>query len=101
VSPGRADTLRITFLGSGAYEASIKGTGEGYIGSPLNQSAAVGKESDGVRGALETEEEVVEADVAVGSEAVAHGSEVYRTMMLMYLDGVTTAERDVRPAFAG
>jgi hypothetical protein len=50
---------------------------------------------------LETEEEIVEADGAVRSEAVAHGGEIDGAMMLVDLDGVAAAEGDVRAAFAG
>ena len=52
-------------------------------------------------GALEAEQEVIETNVSVWGETVAHGVEVYRTMMLVDLDGVTAAERNVGPAFAG
>ena len=51
--------------------------------------------------AFEAEEEVVEADRAVGSEAVAHGGEVYGAVVLVDLDGVAAAEGDVGAAFAG
>ena len=54
--------------------------------------------------ALESEEEVVEAeivDVGVGEEAVAHGGEVYGAVMLVDLDGVAAAEGDVGAAYAG
>ena len=50
---------------------------------------------------LEAEEEIIEADLAVRSEAVAHGGEVDRAMVLVDLDGVASAERDVGTAFAG
>ena len=54
--------------------------------------------------ALEAEEELVEAeivDVGVRGEAVAHGGEVDGAVVLVDLDGVATAESDVRAAFAG
>ena len=86
---------------SGAYEASIERTGEGYVGSALNESAAIGEEGDGVGWTLEAKKEVVEADVAMGSEAVAHGGEIYGAMVLVDLDGVAAAEGDVRTAFSG
>jgi hypothetical protein len=85
---------------SGAYEASVKGTGEGYIGCALNEGAAVGKEGDDVGRTLEPEEEIVKADIAVGCEAVAHLAEVHGAMVLMDLDGVAAAEGDVGAAFA-
>ncbi len=51
--------------------------------------------------ALEAEEEIVEPDGSVGAEAVAHGGEVDRALVLVDLDGVAAAEGDVRAAFAG
>ena len=50
--------------------------------------------------ALEAEEEIVEADGAVGAEAVAHGGEVDGAVVLVDLDGVAAAEGDVRAALA-
>ena len=91
----------ITPISSGAYKASVKGTGEGYVGCALNEGAAIGEESDGVGGALETEEKVVEADFAMDCKAIAHGGEVYRAVVFVNLDGIATAEGDVWAAFAG
>ena len=73
-------------MSSGTYEAGVEGTGEGYIGSSLNEGAAVGEESDGVGWSLKAEQEVVEPDGAVGGETVAHRCEVYGTMVLVDLD---------------
>ena len=67
----------------------------------MNEAAAVGEESEDVRGSLEAQEEVVEADGAVGLEAIAHGGEVDGAVVFMDLDGVSAAEGDVRTAFAG
>ena len=50
--------------------------------------------------AFEAEKEIVEADGAVRLEAVAHGGKVDGAVVLVDLDGVATAERDVRAAFA-
>ena len=50
---------------------------------------------------LETEEEVVETDGSMRGEAGTHGGEVYRTMVLVDLDGVAAAERDVGPTLSG
>ena len=50
--------------------------------------------------ALETEEEVIEADLSVRGEAITHGGEVDGAMVLVDLDGVAAAEGDVRTAFA-
>ena len=89
---------------SGADEAGVEGAGEGDVGGALDETAAVGKESEGVEAALEAEEEVVEAeflDIAVGGEAIAHGGEVDGAVMLVDLDGVAAAEGDVRAAFSG
>ena len=91
----------ITPISSGAYKASVKGTGEGYVGCALNEGAAIGEESDGVGGPLETEEKVVEADFAMDCKAIAHGGEVDRAVVFVNLDGVAAAEGDVRAAFAG
>ena len=85
---------------SGADEAGVQGAGEGDVGGALNDGAAVGEEGKGVGGTLEAEEEVVETDVAVRAEAVAHGGEVHGTMVLMDLDGVAAAEGDVGAALA-
>ena len=52
---------------------------------------------------LEAKEEVVEAgvaDVGVSSEACVHGFEVDGTMMLVDLDGVSTAEGDLGAVLA-
>ena len=51
--------------------------------------------------AVEAEEEVIETDLAVGGEAVAHGGEINWAVMLVDLDGVSAAEGDVRAAFSG
>jgi len=51
--------------------------------------------------ALETEEKVIEADVTVWSEPVSHGREVDGAVMLVDLDGVASAEGDVRATFSG
>ncbi len=50
--------------------------------------------------AVEAEEEVIETDLAVRGETIAHGGEVDGAVRLVYLDGVSSAERDVRAAFA-
>jgi hypothetical protein len=86
---------------SRTYEASVEGTGEGYIGRSLNESAAIGEERDGVWWSLEPQEEVVETNISVWGEAVAHGVEVYGAMVLVDLDGVAAAESDVGTAFSG
>src|ERR1700722_8489194 len=88
-------------MSSGTYEAGVEGTGEGYISRSLNEGSTIGKKGDGVGWALEPQEEVVEADVAVGGEAVAHGAEVYGAVVLVDLDGVAAAEGDVGTAFSG
>ena len=67
----------------------------------MNEAAAVGEESEDVRGSLEAQEEVVEADGAMGLEAIAHGGEVDGAMVLVDLDRVSAAEGDVGAAFAG
>ena len=54
-----------------------------------------------MRGTLEAKQELVETDVTVRGEAVAHRCEVYRAMMFMDLDGVTATESDLRASFAG
>jgi hypothetical protein len=89
---------------SATDEAGVEGSGEGDVGGSLDETAAVGEEGEGVGWALETEEEIVEADflnIAVGSEAVAHGGEVDGAMVLVDLYGVSAAEGDVRAADAG
>src|ERR1700723_4306672 len=55
---------------SGADEAGVEGAGEGDVGGALDEGAAVGEESEGVGWAFEAEEKIVEADGAVGKEAV-------------------------------
>ncbi|MCU1222893.1 MAG: hypothetical protein JWQ42_986 [Edaphobacter sp.] len=50
--------------------------------------------------ALETKEEVVEANLSVRGEAITHGGEVDWAVMLVDLDGVATTEGDVGAAFA-
>jgi hypothetical protein len=88
---------------SGAYEAGVEGAGEGDVGGALNETTAVGEESEGVGWAFEAEEEIVEAEIlniGVGDEAVAHGGEVYGTVVLVDLDGVAAAEGDVRTALS-
>jgi len=45
---------------------------------------------------VEAQEQIVEADISVGLETVAHGGEVDRAMMFMDLNGVAAAESDVR-----
>src|ERR1700722_5959278 len=85
---------------SGADEAGVEGAGEGDVGGALNDGSAVGEEGKGVGRALEAEEKVVEADVAVRAEAVGHGGEVHGTMVLVDLDGVAAAERDVGASLA-
>ena len=86
---------------SGTDESGVEGTGKSDVGGALDEGAAVGEEGEGVGWALEAEEEVVEADGAVGSEAVAHGGEVDGTVVLVDLYGVAAAEGDVRAADAG
>jgi hypothetical protein len=86
---------------SGTYEAGIQRTREGYIGGSLNEGAAIGEESNRVGWSFEPQEEIVETDVAVWGETVAHGVEVDWAMMLVDLDGVASAESDVRAAFSG
>jgi hypothetical protein len=97
----RTGNCKGKYWGSGADESGVEGAGEGDVGGALDDGAAVGEEGDGVGWALEAEEEAVEADVAVGSETVAHGGEVNGAVMLMDLNGVAAAERDVRAAFTG
>ena len=86
---------------SGSDEAGVEGAGEGDVGGALDEGAAVGEEGDGVGWALEAEEEIVETDLTVGGEAVAHGGEVHGTAVLVDLNGVAAAEGDVRAALAG
>jgi hypothetical protein len=81
----------VTCFESRTYEASVKGTGEGYIGSALNKRSTIGEEGDGVGWSLEAEEKIVEANVAVRGEAVAHGGEVNGAVVLVDLDGVAAA----------
>ena len=85
---------------SGADEAGVEGAGEGDVGCALDETAAVGEEGKGVGRAVETEQEVVEADGTVWLEAGAHGGEVDGAVVLVDLDGVAAAEGDVRAAFA-
>ena len=90
--------------GSGTDEARIKGAGNGDVSGAVDDGAAVGEESEGVRAAAETEKEVVGAevfDVGVGGEAGAHGGEVDGAVVLVDLDGVAAAERDVGAVLAG
>ena len=82
-------------------EAGIEGSGERDVGRALNDGAAVGEEGEGVGRTFEAEEKFVEADLPMRGEAIAHGGEVDGAMMLVDLDGVAAAERDVRTAFAG
>ena len=49
---------------------------------------------------LKTKEQIVKFDAAVRSETVAHGSKVDGAMMLVDLDGIAPAERNVRTALA-
>jgi hypothetical protein len=54
-----------------------------------------------MRSAFEAEKKVIETDLSVRCEAIAHGGEVDGAVMLVNLDGVPPAERDVGAAFAG
>jgi len=94
-------SFRTGSVGSGANESGVEGAGEGDVGSALDEGAAVGEEGEGVGRTVEAEEESVEADGTVRGEAVAHGGEVDGAVVLVDLDGVATAEGDVRAAFAG
>jgi hypothetical protein len=85
----------------GADEAGVEGAGEGDVGCALNEAAAVGKEREAMRRALEAEKKIVEPDGSVGLEAVTHGGKVDRAMVLVDLDGVATAEGDVRTPLTG
>ena len=85
----------------GADEAGVEGAGESDVGCALDEAAAVGEEREGVGWALETEEEVVETNGAVRTEAFAHGGEVDGAVVLVNLDGVAAAEGDVGAAFSG
>jgi hypothetical protein len=67
-------------------EARVEGACQRHIGGALNDGAAIGEEGQGVGAALEAEKKIVEPDLSVGREAIAHGSEVDGTMMLMNLD---------------
>jgi len=87
--------------GSGADEAGVEGTGQGDVGGSLNDGAAIAEEGEGVGRALKAEEKIIEADLPMGCEAVAHGGEVDGTVVLVNLDGVSSAEGDVGTAFAG
>ena len=71
---------------SGADEAGVEGAGEGDVGGALDDGAAIGEEGEGVGRALEAKEKIVEANVSVRGEAVAHGGEVYWTVVLVDLD---------------
>ena len=53
-----------------------------------------------MRAAAELEQQAVLADLAVGAQAVGGGGQVDGAVMLVDLDGVATAESDVRTAFA-
>jgi hypothetical protein len=48
---------------------------------------------------LETEKKVIEADLTVRGKAIAHGGEVNRSVVLVYLDRVSTAKSDMGAAF--
>jgi uncharacterized protein (DUF4415 family) len=51
------------WLPPGADEASIKGAGNSDVSGAVDDGAAVGEESEGVRAAAEAEKEVVGAEV--------------------------------------
>jgi hypothetical protein len=87
-------------MSSRTYEAGVKGTSEGYICCALNEGAAVGEQSDGVGWTLEPQKEVIEADIAVGSETIPHGVEVDGTMVFVDLHGVSAAKGDMGTALS-
>lgn len=82
-------------------EAGVKGAGESDVGCALDDGAAIGEESEGMGRTLEAEKEVIETDVAMGCEAIAHGIEIYGTVVLVDLNGVASTEGNVGTAFTG
>src|SRR5207244_464596 len=60
----------------------------------------VGKERDFVRLVPELQHKIIVADGPMGLQALSHFSEAERTLALVNLDGVASAERDVGVAFS-
>src|ERR1700722_3072047 len=84
---------------STADETGVEGAGDGDVGGAVDDGAAICEESEGEGAAAEAQQQVVEAkglDIGVGGEAVAHGDEVDRAVVLVDLHGVASAESDVR-----
>ena len=89
---------------SGTDETGVKRTGQHDICRPLDNSAAIGKQCDGVGAAAKAEQKVIGADVAdvgMGAEPGAQSGKVHGPVVLMDLDGVTSAKGDVGTALAG
>ncbi len=82
----------------GADEACVERACHRYIGRALDDRSTIGEECKGVWLTLKSKQKIVEANLSVGSETVAHRSEVDWAMMLVNLNGVSSAERDMRTA---
>ena len=88
----------------GTDEACVEASCVGGVGGSLDDGAAVSEDGDGVLAAAEAKEKIVAAEVAevgVEGETFAEGGEVDGAVVLVDLDGVASAEGDVRAAFAG
>ena len=84
-----------------ADEAGVEGAGEADVRGALDESSAVGKDREGVRGVGEAQEEAVGADGAQGFEAGLQLGEVEGEVVLVDLNGVAAAEGDVGALVSG
>ncbi len=88
----------------GTDETSVEGAGENGVGGALDQGSAVGEDGDRLFAAAKAKQQGVGAevvDLGLASERGLERGKIERALMLVDLDGVASAECDVRARGAG
>lgn len=84
----------------GADETGIERARHRYIGRALDDRSTIREKCKCVWLPLKSKQQVIESNPSVGRETVTHRSEVDGAVMLVNLNGVSSAKRYVRPIFA-
>ena len=81
---------------STAHIPRVQAPGDGRVGGPFDDRAAVGKQRHLVRFVPELEDELVVTHHPVRLESGLHLDEIDGTLLFVDLYGISTAHRDVR-----
>ena len=93
-----------TARASGADKAGVEAAGKGDVRGAMDERAPIGKDGQSVGATAETKQQRVGShvrEIRVGGQLPVHGGEINGTLMLVDLNGVAAAKRDVGTGSAG